>query len=191
MTGGRWYVVPADASWGTYLSGIAITGAKTAWAGGSTLVRWDGAFWHLVAYPSESDASNLTGMAAGPDGAVWAVGYTQNAKTGTDTPLALHWNGKAWLKAPVSAPTGSSFVAVRFIPGGTAWAVGITGAGEPLVMHWSGKAWMAMRVPGSGLEDELAATARVMKNDAWAVGAAWTGTNWQTLILHWNGKTWS
>lgn len=136
---------------------------------------------------------NLWDLAAGPGGAVWAVGDSRNNAMTKFTPLSMVvWNGTTWRKVAVTAPAGSELSAVTFVPGGKVWAGGSSAAGRhTLIVHWTGKAWSRVAIPdrfaGTNYVNAVAATS---SRDAWAVGAG-TGTGpFRTLILHWNGSTW-
>jgi hypothetical protein len=89
---GRWYVVPTEGSEHGQLEGVAVTGARTAWAVGNygpgqlyvmhpLLFRWNGAVWKSVSFPFQSANGFLYGIAAGPSGTAWAVGHALTGDT--------------------------------------------------------------------------------------------------------------
>jgi hypothetical protein len=195
-TGSHWYVVPSQVGEEGALVGVTIAGAKTAWASGYVylsnggqdvlLMRWNGSVWKTVANPLQHEKTlynSLNAVAAGPAGAVWAVGpflgYGVNA-------ASMLWNGKTWRIVPVPDGIEGRLSGVTFFPGGTAWAVG-TGDNGTLILRWTGRAWATAAIAKSGTDDFLDAIAATSRNNAWAVG----GTGKDTVILHWNGKIWS
>jgi hypothetical protein len=192
LPGGSWYVVPSPAPENTFLSCVAAAGGSTVWAAGryatgvgDYLMRWNGSEWKIASFPLHSAHDILSGMAAGPGGAVWAVGASLNSADTSSTPISMLWNGKAWRKVPVPGPADSFLAGAAFIPGGTAWAVGGT-TGATVVMRWTGTAWTRVKSPpDNGALRRVAATST---RNAWAVGESNSGS---TLILHWNGTTWS
>lgn len=183
------------------LTAVAVTGAKTAWAVGHSsqgiptpvLARWNGSTWSTdTSFPFNGGSlgGSINGVAAGPGGIAFAVG---GAETGsfsnpTSVPLAMEWNGHAWVKTAVSAPGNSQFSAVAFAPGGTGWATGYrytptTASG--LIWRWTGKSWATVAVPGG--TSQLSGLGFAAAGNGWAVGASGA----DTLILHWNGHSWS
>jgi hypothetical protein len=182
------------------LNGVAVTGAKTAWAVGyssqglptAVLARWNGSTWTTdTSFPfSSGGGRSLYGVATGPGGTAFAVGSGEagSSTSGISVPLSVRWTGKAWVNATVSSPKNSQFSAVAFAPGGTGWATGDKAAGTAvsgLIWRWTGKTWASAAVPSGtgGLNGLGFATAA----NGWAVGT--TGTD--TVIIHWNGHTWS
>jgi hypothetical protein len=206
-TGGRWYVVPVA---GTHaVTSLAATSPKSIWGAGDivtsgtdfsrTLLHWNGTTWNTVALPPWASHLQLEvqAMAPGPGGTVWAVGDSATATT--ESPVTMHWNGKAWLRGAVDVPGISGTIgSVASIPGGTAWALGELSNGEAVIMHWNGKAWTAVKslaIKNGGVLDAIAATS---PDNAWVAGyecekvgiACFRGAT-LGLVLHWNGKTWS
>ncbi len=76
------------------------------------------------------------------------------------------------------------------------WAAGISNVtnsgGSTLIEHWNGGAWHIVDSPnvGSG-SNFLGSIAALAHNDAWAVGAYYSGSNQFTLTEHWNGSAWT
>jgi len=66
----------------------------------------------------------LGGTGSGPD--TWLTGWAKDPGTGTQQPLACHWNGAAWrdLSPPADVTTNRVFNAAAELPGGQVWAVG-------------------------------------------------------------------
>ena len=186
---------------GSYLSGVAVTPAGTAWAVGYTdssgvisalILRWNGNAWTTVPSPSPAD-SYRSGVAVTPDGTAWAVGYTGGNTSASIRTLILRWNGNAWTTVPSPSPAGSLLFSVAATPDGTAWAVGYTGytgsatSTRTLILRWNGTAWTRVPSPDPGPGAELGGVTALSGSDAWAVGIA----GGKTLILRWNGQTWS
>jgi hypothetical protein len=197
-TAGRWYVVPVPARSYQILAWAA-SSRTSIWATGGldpsyTLIHWNGTRWETTAVPKQMRGilSTANGAAPGPHGSAWIVG-------GSGQSFSLHWNGKAWSPAAITAPgVNNGIEAVASIPGGTAWAVGSDGVNDnksvPLVVHWSGKAWVITKTPQAGMYEGLSSVAAIAPSDAWAAGYICHiqhCPDTTTLILHWNGKTWS
>ena len=183
------------------LAGVAVTGAKTAWAVGYTsqgipnsmLVRWNGSTWNAgTSFPLSGIQRSLDGVAAGPRGTAFAVGNGETGPfggNGISVPLSMRWSGKSWLKTTVSVPKNSGLNSVTFAPGGTAWATGYhytsASATSALITRWTGKTWASVKVPSGSYQ--LAGLGFAAAGNGWAVGARGA----DTLILHWNGHSWS
>ncbi len=198
--GNRWYVVPSEAPAPARLYGVAVTGDSTAWAGGQyfphgirgLLLRWNGRLWKSVSSPLQGPNNFLNALAAGPAGAVWAVGADWNSTTTAATATSMLWNGKTWRAVPVGSFSGPVVVldGVTFVPGGTAWAVGYNST-VSLLLRWTGHAWTPVANPGDSSDSSLYGVAATSVSNAWAVGSQEPGDQPETLIMHWNGKTWS
>ncbi len=195
--GSKWSRLQTKLGKGSYLNGVAVTSANTAWAIGGPLAmitgglaKWNGGAWSWVPDPVRGAFRPLYGIAAGPGGTAFAVG------TDNDFPLgpavSARWTGKAWKQVTVSAPGSSGLNAVTFAPGGAAWAAGDYPSGgvlRTLVMRWNGRAWTRVTSPGAG--EELDGLAFSASGYGWAVGVTTsTSGSTKTVILHWNGKAW-
>jgi hypothetical protein len=210
--GTRWHQVtvpPGPAHSG--LTGVVATPGGTAWAVGNAarsgllgpgvVLRWDGRSWHWAsALVTKSSDEALSGVAAGPDGTVWAVGMTV-AKTSSSPemsysgpPLSMRWTGAAWQSLPVTG-AGADFLGVTVAPGGQVWAVGTRAGGAMTMMWtWTGSAWARVPFPaGNGPQANgiLAGAAFSSSWDGWAVGTYLTGAKPWPLILHWDGTVWN
>jgi hypothetical protein len=203
--GSTWRKLPVPSAPGD-LESLVVTGTKDAWAAGVTanpstdeaigdvLLRWNGSSWSSVSFPLHGTNENLSHVAAGPGGAVWAVGDSHNNNLTSFTPLSMVWNGLSWRKVAVPAPANSALLGNSFVPGGTAWAAGWSGGGKrSLILRWTGTAWQQVASPSSGsTANPLDGVSASSTGDAWAVGAALTGSKgvWKTVIMHWNGSAW-
>jgi len=196
----HWYEVPSAAPSDSWFVDVVATGANTAWAEGQTsvhgvnsglLMRWNGNVWQRASFPPQGFYNALYGLAAGPAGAIWSVGWDSNKSFTVSHAISMLWNGEAWRKVPVDAlPPRSQLDAVTFVPGGTAWAVGFNGKGSPTLL-WNGRAWTQVANPYAVIDSQLFAVAATSTSNAWAVGFCYQGSQQETLILHWNGNTWS
>jgi serine/threonine-protein kinase len=208
--GTAWTTVPNPSPVGSILTSVAVGPDGTAWAAGYTdsatyllrtlIMRWNGTAWTTVPSPDPGRGagmgSYLSGVAAGPDGTAWAVGYSDS--NGIISALILRWNGTTWTTVPSPSPTGSYLSSVVVAPGGTAWAAGYTQGDtslRALVMRWNGTAWTT--VPNPGTAGSLLYGVTVAPDGAaWAVGCADCGAHGSTraspkpLILRWNGTAW-
>jgi hypothetical protein len=202
-TGNRWYVVPTGTPQGSGLYGIAVTSGGTAWTDGTTgtgkdqglVLRWTGTAWKPAATPLQGANNALYGLAAGPDGALWAVGVDYSGNFTAYSATSMLWNGRTWRKVPVGPLPGDSFLeTVTFGLGGTAWAVGGDGRGA-VSLRWTGRAWIQIANPEAhATGSALYQVAFTSAGNAWGVGRTYPdGPDGlpETLILHWNGKTWS
>jgi hypothetical protein len=164
------------------LTGAAITGKSAAWVIGATeqqfeFGRWNGHTWTWEPVLSIQDLYELNGIAAGPGGTAFTVGYVY-PDGGRGAPVALKLTGSTWKK--VSVPADANLEAVAFAPGGTAWA------GGSLMLRWNGTAWKPVSVPSLKSVDRIGGLGFSAANYGWAVG----GAGARTLILHWNGRAW-
>jgi hypothetical protein len=167
---------------GLTLTGVAITGKSAAWVIGATeqqfeFGRWNGHTWTWEPVLAIQDLYELYGIAAGPGGAAFTVGY-EYPDGGRGTPVSLKLTGSTWKK--VSVPSNVNLEALSFAPGGAVWA------GGSLILRWSGTAWKPVAAAGLKSGDGIDGLGFSAANYGWAVGGAGT----RTLILHWNGSTW-
>lgn len=201
-----WEVVPSadpfEAS--NALVGVAALAAGEAWAVGSLglepgspdtvlIERWDGLSWSAVEAPSPGSETNelLAVDASGPND-VWAVGRT--ASGFGDRPLALRYDGTAWLAMDLPDDVTGVLTGVAAIAPDDVWVVGFTGdpaafLERAILLHWDGALWAnldAERAVGGGkslLRDVDAAA----PDDAWAVGYRHN----RPLIIRFDGEAWS
>jgi hypothetical protein len=195
-----WYIVPilfpaqTNKVYSHEIWGVEVVSPSLAWAGGLTqaingdlsgglLLQRKDSVWKTVADPMPDMA--IIGMALGPHGIVWAVGYSLGSAYRAES---MRWDGKAWQKVPISVPRHSLLTAVVSASGGT-WAVGAVESSTTtrmLIEHWTGSSWTRVAAPAAA-SSELRAVAVTSAHAAWAVGVG----SGKTLILHWNGKSWS
>jgi hypothetical protein len=176
------------------LAALLVTGAATADAVAPS--RW------RVADVSVPATSLLHDVAAVSGSHAWAVGLRHD---GSQSPLALHWDGVRWHDVPTASADGAAgLVAVDATATDDVWAVGGSLLmGRPAsrvvthVQHWDGQAWSLVpsadvgRYGGNGSLLDVSARTR---RDAWAVGYSLGpngGESASALIERWDGKRWT
>jgi hypothetical protein len=214
LSNGTWEQVsspdPGGSAHYNFLSGVATTSAKNAWAvgdyvtgnGENTLIEhWNGTTWSVTPSPSQSHTDNLLiGVTATSVKNAWAVGFYLNSQFMEQT-LIEHWDGTRWRIVPSPDPSGSansnSLWAVAATSASNAWAVGAYsgkgGIGQALIVHWNGRKWTRVISPSldrPSVPGGLQGLTVISANDAWAVGS-YVDLGSRTLIAHWNGTTWS
>ena len=142
--GTRWTTVPAPA--GISLRALDVVSSTEVWVAGyngssAAVARWNGSAWATV-YTQPVANRHLTvfeGIAVGPGGHVWAVGYYNSPSSGLYEPLLVHWTGNGGAgtlaTAQPSPPLTVSGLAsgVTATSAGNLWAAGYTsppGAGN-------------------------------------------------------------
>lgn len=121
--------------------------------------------WHPVA-PDLTDAVLYKVSADGADGP-WTAGIT--VKPGGFGPLALHWNGTAWVRT-AQPMTDGRLDGIAAAPGGQAWAVGSDASDHQIVQHWDGSAW---RLVDGAVPDGT--TGNLVTVDVTPRGTVWVG----------------
>ena len=190
-----------------YLTGVAATSRKNAWAVGGYLpalaatdtliLRWKGNQWVQVPSPNPAGTGSaavslLQGVAALSPTDAWAVGEANTGQSSAPwTTVIEHWNGTRW--ATVSSPDPSRGGCVNdrllgVVSRAVTWAVG-SYCGAPLVLQLQGSHWRQVPSPRprAGISEQLTSVAVTSKTNAWAVGNAAR----RILILHWNGTKWA
>lgn len=96
---------------------------------------------------------------------------------------------------PVSYP--GNLQSVTAVSASDVWAVGFHDDSQEisstLIEHWDGHVWSQVASPrfgGSG-GSQLFGVGAASASDVWAVGNAYSGTEFDTLIEHWDGTSWS
>jgi hypothetical protein len=124
------------------------------------------------------------------DNDIWAVGSSNS--TGTNEPLAVHFNGTSWSVVTTSSFTGgASFSAVAAVASNDVWAVGYLGSGlaiNPLIEHWDGTSWSVVSSPNLPQGGGFSAVTAISANNVWAVGGR---GDVDALVEHWDGTSWS
>jgi hypothetical protein len=127
----RWKQVASPSpSRGGSLSGLAVLGAKDAWAVGEggtgpLTEHWNGRAWRVVSVrlPAGSSAINcsLSTVSASSSTDVWAAGqdvYKHRA-------LVEHWDGHAWTTSRAATAGYDSLSGIAVLSARDVWAVGV------------------------------------------------------------------
>jgi hypothetical protein len=194
-----------------YIAGVSADSVTDAWAVGDYQTssspqlplteHWNGTTWKKVKSPTPSGATltSLNGVSAVSATDAWAAGYYDSS--GDQLPLTVHWNGTAWKKVTVPAPSGATSISlqgVSAVSATDAWAAGdylnSSNVWEPLILHWNGTTWTqaAVTAPSGGSFTTLNGVSAVSATDAWAVGN-YTNSSGTPVPLteHWNGSAWT
>jgi hypothetical protein len=188
----------------TDLYGIAARAPDDVWAVGSssddgfqttsTLIEhWNGASWRIVRSPNPDQFQNeLTHVAAGRDGALFATGHTS-----TGTLLMRRRNGR-WRTLATPAVTGFGSTFLEGLAVRSAHSVWLAcygqrssdGASRPLVEHWDGSSWTVYHAsnvgPQSYLSDIAVGGGRVL-----AVGTSFNDFGSSGIVEQFDGSAWS
>ena len=111
--------------------------------------------------------ASFSGTVAIADKDIWAVGSSNS--TGTNEPLAVHFNGMSWSAVPTPAVKGGSLSGVAAVASHDVWAVGSTGS-QSLIEHWDGTSWNVVSSPKLSKGGSLTAVTAISTNNVWAVG---------------------
>jgi hypothetical protein len=151
----------------------------------------------------------LTGVSADAVNDAWAVGWVSPLTSGSNEPLAIHWNGTNWVSAatPHVGQGANELNAVVALAPNDVWAVGFSTPHAPpqqsatltLIEHFDGTSWSVVPSPNVGphslsQSNRLFGLTANSANDIWAFGSffAADGSGHQmTLLLHWDGTSWS
>ena len=157
--GKTWRRVPSPnppGSTGSFLKGVAVISATSAWAVGNSVIGgqcktlvlyWNGRHWTIVPSPTPGGDAAFMGVAASWTRNIWAVGITNPTRCGHGPAcqtLIEHWNSTRWKVIPSPNPP-SDYLNVLFSASAIArddiWAVGSTDYASVLVVHWNGHSW--------------------------------------------------
>jgi hypothetical protein len=132
--GQRWSVIPTPPITESYLFDIAASPDGALWAVGDQdwlpidpqpqplILRFDGSAWHEVSAPTTVYAAHLLRVSVSSATDAWIVGAQEATRNAAFTPIALHWNGKAWRPAPTGQQPGQLLDATSAL--GKTWGVG-------------------------------------------------------------------
>lgn len=193
--------LPAGGTQGT-LSAVSCRFASNCTAAGDYITssgahetlaeHWNGSTWAVQPTPDPSGAtgSYLTGVSCGSATTCTAVGYYLDS-SGSNQPLAEHWDGTAWAIQATPLPQGSVGGELSSVSCVAATSCVATGDYQnpnfsaPLAEAWHGRAWSVHDPSGSGipLDSSLTAVSCVSAGNCMAVGTSlaehWDGTAWQ------------
>jgi hypothetical protein len=182
------------------LDGIAARGADDVWAVGCAALEegfpiiqhWNGHVWQRSPLPTLSTGAvnclNAVAVVSAND--VWAVGTATPNQGGSNTPLALHWNGQRWSVVQTAGPLGPAtiggFDRVVALSATNVWAFG--GFIE-FAQHWDGRQWT--HVPGPSDSDFQATAAAANGRGGLLTSTLPEGGRTALNLFSWNGKTWT
>jgi hypothetical protein len=161
--------------------------------------NWNGTAWSQTPTPATpQNTALLTAVSASGATDAWAVGRTQSNKSNLEG-LALHWNGTAWSVSPsFTAALGAyANVGVADISPTDAYAVGNNSTiPRGHLAHWDGTSWSSVTVPlppNAPTNTTLDAISADGPNDVWAVGTFLDSANeqFENFSIHFNGSAWS
>lgn len=172
----------AAASASVLLIGTAIT-AQAATPG-----------WRQVFSKHYGAAANYSGygvVVATAGNNAWALGGTDRigaADSPTGTPVAEHWNGRAWSGYAMPKGTADTISAASAPAANDVWAVTNLGG---YILHWNGRTWsVAHHLAGTvnGMYPQLTGVVALSATNVWVFGSSDITLGWGTW--HYNGKTW-
>ncbi|TVL88629.1 hypothetical protein CD790_30340 [Streptomyces sp. SAJ15] len=142
---------------GWALNDVTALAADDVWAVGSkfrhdggkpVLLHYDGTRWSEVAAPDLGvTRAQLHAVAAGPDRRLWAVGGAWTAETRWQG-LALRYDGKKWVKAPL--PKGTGELDSVAISQGDPVVLAAKTEDTRVALRQSGGKWVSMNLPVDG-----------------------------------------
>lgn len=190
--------VPSVDSSDDGLSSIVAISTNNVWAVGykgnmPLILHWDGAKWKedqsLNLVSTTFEKSSLVGIAATPQGKIWAVGYYQRGSCcpPDNEPFVVRLYDGKW--NVVTTPTFGGGIlpnAVTAIADNDVWVVGSWG----LTLHWDGTAWTNVPNPLKDTGYTLNSVSAETSQNVWAVGGTDTGGASPPVVLHWDGSTW-
>jgi hypothetical protein len=154
-------------------------------------LHWNGKAWTRTPSPDPGFVEDLSAIVAFSPTNALAVGSNQpDSGPQTVMTLALHWNGKAWIKVPsANAPNAtveSALSGVAIISKGSAVAVGdyvgLFGT-RPLVERWNGSRFTRVKAPLT--QAALFAVGASSASNQWAFGfTEGAGISAKTYALH-------
>jgi hypothetical protein len=204
--GTRWTTVPAPA--GISLRALDVVSSTEVWVAGyngssAAVARWNGNAWATM-YTQPVANRHLTvfeGIAAGPGGHVWAVGWDRdyNAPGRPVSSLVVHFDTRTWARESTPNPANRNTLNdVVALDNGDVFAVGVaqdtSGGGivpRSLVLRRQGT-WTSLPVPPGepGSTDQLLSVAAVSGASVWAVGYYNSPSSglYEPLLVHWTAN---
>jgi hypothetical protein len=202
--GTRWSRVTAPT--GISIRGLDVVSSNNVWVAGysgstATISQWNGSAW-VSRYTLPPQAGRhlavFEGIAVGPSGDVWAVGWDRdyNAPGRATASLVVHFDGTSWAREVAPNPlTRNTLMDVTALPGGDVFAVGVaqnvTGGitEQSLMLQRHGTTWKSLAVPAAetGADGQLQAVAAVSDTSVWAVGYYDSPSSGllEPLLVHW------
>ncbi|MFJ7073667.1 hypothetical protein [Streptomyces sp. NPDC098781] len=183
---------------GVFPTALAVRAADDIWAGGSTLVHWDGKAWTEFRAAQDPAGRVLPeALAASPDGGVWSAGRAMGMGVKTGVPSVQSWDGTRWVRHELPDTGNGELNGIVALAEDDVWAVGTSYSAdaasdqEPLALHFDGDTWTETELPGtSSRATWLSAVAAPSAKDLWAVGGSFTAQGDQPYALRYDGKAW-
>ena len=205
--GTRWATVPAPA--GVAARALDVVSPTEVWVAGysgsaAIVARWNGNAWATV-YTQPVANRHLTvfeGIAAGPGGHVWAVGWDRdyNAPGRPVSSLVVHFDTSTWTRESTPNPANRNTLNdVVALDNGDVFAAGVaqttSGGGivpRSLLLRRTGGSWSSLNVPPgeTGSQDQLLSVAAVSGTSVWAVGYYNSPSSglYEPLLVHWTAN---
>lgn len=189
------------------LEGVSCTSSSACTAVGersyeneTLAIRWNGSSWSTQTTPSPGTGNNdLHGVSCTSSTHCVAVG-DKVATGGSETTLAMTWNGTSWTTQTTPNPTGalsSSVEAVSCTSSTACIAVGVYQAVNgplPFAMQWNGTSWslQSVKLPSKTNFGWLNGVSCTASNACIAVGSyELIGTGTFTMAQKWDGSNWT
>jgi hypothetical protein len=204
--GTRWTTVPAPT--GISPRGLDVVSPTEVWVAGysgsaATVAQWRNGSW-TTRYTQPVANRHLTvfeGIAVGPSGHVWAVGWDRdyNAAGRPVSSLVVHFDTRTWARESTPNPANRNTLNdVTALDNGDVFAVGVaqdtSGGGivpRSLMLRRQGTTWSSLPVPPGepGSTDQLLSVAAVSSASVWSVGYYSSSSSglYEPLLVHWTG----
>jgi hypothetical protein len=183
-------------------SGLAV-GTDSAWLFGfdstpskliSYAARFDGRGWQAMSLPAPTGQYGVVDASAVSASDIWAVvqgGPGQRTANGL-----LHWNGRRWLSAKLSAylARGTNLTSVLALPGGDVWVAGGIPSGHNywgVTAMWNGHTWTVDKLPSDPTtkQDVISDLVPDGAGGVWAMG--FTPQDCAGPMWHFSARVWT
>ncbi|SNR28967.1 hypothetical protein [Actinomadura mexicana] len=164
------------------VAAAGITAARPGEHRAASVAAGEGTTWPIVqSSPKADTGTSLSGLAAAPDGTMWAAGGRQAGTV--RTPILQRLTGGTW--SDVTLPAAAApyrFSAAAATSASNLWlgAQLNTSGDSHAVLHWNGTAWKTFKVPLAFQPRDVATTG---PGDAWVVSVS--------AAKHWDGASWA
>jgi hypothetical protein len=142
--------------------------------------------WRMITAGHYGSASNASGYSAAIAPArqdAWVFGGTNPGEA--SSPLAAHWNGRAWKMVALPGGLGSFISAASASGPANVWAVSAFGG---YALRWDGVRWSVARRWSPGAQ--ATCVTAISPADVWLFGAPSHGTR-GTGTWHFDGRKWT
>jgi hypothetical protein len=135
-------------------------------------------------YGTSANASGYLTVVAPGNRNAWAFGGTDLSGATPGSPVAEHWNGKAWAASTLPGAASTPIEAASAPAASDIWAVTHFGGS---ILHWNGAKWaVAKKLSGTG---QLTGVTAFSASNVWVFGGG--GFTGGLGTWHYNGKTWT